>query len=146
MAFSPQFRKTKNMSVVALPRFDSLYGKDPSVVESFSDPEDESPHPTETVFQGIADPILAFGRVIFNNSLDPLSSMGAMPCLLPLNAPCIGVFKLSTLPFRMASSTRLFLGPGQIARPRIRLTFTCDLAIPQTLEEKSRQIATMSAQ
>lgn len=69
------------MSVVALPRFDSLYGNDPSVVESLSDPEDTYPHPAETVFQGIAGPILAFGRVIFNNSLDSLSSIGgnAMP-------------------------------------------------------------------
>lgn len=69
------------MSVVALPRFETLYANDPNLMQSFNDPEDTSPHPGKTLFQGIADPILGFGRIIFNNSLDPLSYIGgsAMP-------------------------------------------------------------------
>lgn len=66
------------MSVVALPRFETLYANDPNLMQSFNDPEDTSPHPGKTLFQGIADPILGFGRILFNNSLDPLSSIGGI--------------------------------------------------------------------
>lgn len=75
-AQSPLFKMTTNMSVVALPRYPTLYGNDPSVVQSFNDPEYTTPTPGKTVFQGVADPILGFGRIVFNGSNNPTIAIG----------------------------------------------------------------------
>ena len=75
-AQSPLFRMTTNMSVVAMPRYSTLYGNDPSVVESYNDPEHTTPTPAKTVFQGVADPILGFGRIVFNGSNSPMIAIG----------------------------------------------------------------------
>ena len=65
------------MSVVTLQRYQTLWSNDPDVVTSFSDPDLTSPNPNKTLFQGVADPVLAFGRIIFNNSADPSSAIGS---------------------------------------------------------------------
>lgn len=74
------------MSVVALPRYSTLVGNDPSVVESYNDPEIRTPTPAKTVFQGVADPILAFGRIVFNGSSDPTIAIGGI--VMPTATEC----------------------------------------------------------
>ncbi len=64
------------MSVVALARYEILFGNDPNVVKSFEDPNHSTSEPKKTVFQGVADPILGFGRILFNSSTDPTSAIG----------------------------------------------------------------------
>ena len=76
IAQSRKFRRTTNMSVIALPRYQTLLGNDPNEVTSFEDPEHTTPTPGKTLFQGIADPILGFGRILFNESNDPTSAIG----------------------------------------------------------------------
>ena len=76
VAESSLFRMTTNMSVVALPRYETLYSNDPSVVRSLDDPDYLIPAPAKTMFQGVADPILAFGRIVFNGSHNPISAIG----------------------------------------------------------------------
>ena len=61
------------MSVVVLPRFSTLRGNDPSVLASIFGTDHTPP---KTVFQGVADPILAFGRIAFNGSTNPVGGIG----------------------------------------------------------------------
>lgn len=73
---SNNYKKTTNMSVMALDRFETLYSagleEDPSndivIQGGFK--------PGTSVFQGIPSPLLAFGRVVFNGSSDPIPIIG----------------------------------------------------------------------
>ena len=85
-AQSPLFRKTTNMSAVALPRYQTLYGNDPNVVKSYEDPDYTTPAPAKTVFQGLTDPILGFGRIVFNESTDPMTAIGGK--IMPTATEC----------------------------------------------------------
>lgn len=94
-AQSPLFRMTTNMSVVALPRYPTLLGNDPSVVESLEDPEYTTPTPAKTVFQGVADPILGFGRIVFNGSNNPMIAIGGN--VMPIATECALHWCIQTL-------------------------------------------------
>ena len=74
------------MSVVALPRYSTLYGNDPSVVESYNDPDYTTPTLAKTLFQGVADPILGFGRIVFNSSNNPAIAIGGS--IMPTATEC----------------------------------------------------------
>ena len=72
----PSDTMSTNMSVVALPRGQTLYSA--GLVE---DPDADitvapGSSPAITTFQGIPDPLLAFGRVVFNNSFTPMPIIG----------------------------------------------------------------------
>ena len=65
------------MSVMTLPRYETLWSNDPAVITSFSYSGLTSPQSIKTVFQGVADPVLAFGRILFNSSNNPTSVIGS---------------------------------------------------------------------
>ena len=94
-AFSPDYRRTTNMSVVALPRYQTLWSNDPRVVTSFSDPDLTTPDPKKTTFQGVVDPILGFGRVLFNSSTDPTVIIGSD--VMPTATECALYWCVQTL-------------------------------------------------
>lgn len=83
------------MSVVALTRYETLLGNDPSVVESLEDPDYTTPAPGKTEFQGVADPILGFGRIVFNGSNDPMSAIGGN--ITPTTTECALYWCVQTL-------------------------------------------------
>ncbi len=92
---SSLFRKTTNMSAVVLPRFETLYGNDPNVVRGFEDADYTTPKPGKTVFQGVADPILGFGRIVFNESTDPMTAIGGR--IMPTATECALSWCVQTL-------------------------------------------------
>ena len=83
------------MSVVALHRYETLYGNDPNAIGSVGGLDFETPAPGKTVFQGVADPILAFGRIMFNGSDDPLSGIGGS--VMPTLTECVLYWCAQTL-------------------------------------------------
>ena len=83
------------MSVVALPRYETLYGNDPEVVRDRGSSGFTPPTPIKTVFQGVVDPILGFGRIIFNNSKDPESAIGGN--VMPAATECALYWCVQTL-------------------------------------------------
>lgn len=66
---SDQIIETTDMNVVVLPRFQSLWPRD------FM-PGQPDREPNTTTFQGISNPLLAFGRVVFNKSDVPAPTIG----------------------------------------------------------------------
>ena len=73
---SSQFRQNTNMSVGALNRYETLYAA--GITESpGSGIVTQGPfNPGTTFFQDIPSPLLAFGRVVFNNSFNPMPIIG----------------------------------------------------------------------
>ena len=74
----PGFTRTTNLSAVALQRFQNLYNNalevDPSssvVIAKYS--------PETTKFLGVSNPLLAFGRLVFNGSDTPVPVIGESP-------------------------------------------------------------------
>lgn len=74
------------MSDVALHRYETLYGNDPSIVKRGKDPNYTAIALGKTMFQGVADPILVFARIIFNGSNNPPSATGGD--IMPTTAEC----------------------------------------------------------
>ena len=74
---SPNYTQTTNMSIVPLPRAQTLYAAgliaDPGA-DVVAGPDYK---PSTTTFQGIPDPLLAFGRIVFNNSFTPPPVIGS---------------------------------------------------------------------
>lgn len=89
------WKRTTNMSVVALHRYGTLYGNDPNAIGSVGGLDFETPAPGKTVLQGAADPILAFGRIMFNGSDDPLSGIGGS--VMPTSTECVLYWCAQTL-------------------------------------------------
>ena len=94
-AFSPDFRRTTNMSVLPLHRYETLWANDPEVVQSFEDPDYTISKPAKTLFQGVADPILGFGRILFGTSKNPASAIGSN--VMPTATECALYWCVQTL-------------------------------------------------
>lgn len=93
--FSPDFRRTTNMSVLPLHRYETLWANDPEVVKSFEDPDYTKSKPAKTLFQGVADPILGFGRILFGTSKNPASAIGSN--VMPTATECALYWCVQTL-------------------------------------------------
>ena len=65
------------MSVVALHRYETLDGNDPSTVKSGEDPNYTAMALGKTMFQDIAGLVLVFGRIVLNRSNNPPSAIGS---------------------------------------------------------------------
>lgn len=94
-AVSPDFRRTTNMSVLPLHRYETLWANDPQVVTSFEDFEYTTPKPAKTLFQGVADPILGFGRILFGTNKNPTSAVGSN--VMPTATECALYWCVQTL-------------------------------------------------
>lgn len=73
---SDQFRKTTNMSIITLPRSESFYASGIAADPSADIVVQPGSKPAITTFQGATDPLLAFGRVVFNSSFIPIPVIG----------------------------------------------------------------------
>ena len=92
---SRKSRRTTNMSVAVLPRYQTLWGNDPEVVTSFEDSDYRTPKPAKTLFQGVADPILGFGRILFGTNENPTSAVGSN--VMPSATECAMYWCVQTL-------------------------------------------------
>lgn len=102
MASSNSFRRTTNMSAVALPRYDILYsnalpGEDHAIVTSQKEP-------TKSVFQGVPAPLLGFGRIVFNGSYLPVPSIGG-GSIMPNATECAMFWCVQTLDTAIQNGT-----------------------------------------
>ena len=79
VSISSDYTKTTNMSIGTLPRYETLYSAAITANPSDDIVVEGGFKPTTTTFQGITDPLLAFGRVVFNNSFNPIPVIGGDP-------------------------------------------------------------------
>ena len=83
------------MSVVAWRRYEALLGNVPSMIGGSGALNHTSLSPGTTVFQSVGDPILGFGRVIFNGSNNSVSAIGSQ--VMPRATECTLYWCVQTL-------------------------------------------------
>lgn len=83
------------MSVVPLSRYETLWGNDPKVANDAIYHPNGLPKPAKTIFQGVADPIVGFGRILFGTAKNPTSAVGSD--VMPTATECALYWCVQTL-------------------------------------------------
>lgn len=100
-ASSNSFRRTTNMSAVALPRYNILYSNAlPSEDHAILNNRKE---PTKSMFLDVPAPLLGFGRIVFDGSYLPVPSIGGS--IMPNATECAMFWCVQTLDTAIQNGT-----------------------------------------